>query len=125
MSDTVSAPVTSVRPNSVGAPVIIAGSPAMLDVLAIARKSAAGNAKVLITGESGVGKDVVARQIHVNSKRARGPFIAVNCAGLTETLLESELFGHVKGSFTGAYRTSAANWRWPTAARCSWTKSAK
>jgi DNA-binding NtrC family response regulator len=104
MSDTVSAPVTSVRPNAVGAPVIIAGSPAMLDVLAIARKSAAGNAKVLITGESGVGKDVVARQIHVNSKRARGPFIAVNCAGLTETLLESELFGHVKGSFTGAYR---------------------
>ena len=87
-----------------GAPVIIAGSAAMLEVLAIARRSAAGDAKVLVTGESGVGKDVIARQIHVSSKRARGPFIAVNCAGLTETLLESELFGHVKGSFTGAYR---------------------
>ena len=76
----------------------------MLEVLAIARRSAAGDAKVLVTGESGVGKDVIARLIHVTSKRASGPFIAVNCAGLTETLLESELFGHVKGSFTGAYR---------------------
>src|SRR5687767_8381647 len=88
----------------VAAPTIIAGSAAMLEVLAIARRSAAGDAKVLVTGESGVGKDVIARQIHVSSKRARGPFIAVNCAGITETLLESELFGHVKGSFTGAYR---------------------
>jgi len=76
----------------------------MLEVLALARRSAAGDAKVLVTGESGVGKDVIARHIHASSKRARGPFIAVNCAGLTETLLESELFGHVKGSFTGAYR---------------------
>jgi transcriptional regulator with PAS, ATPase and Fis domain len=92
------------RPNAVGAPVIIAGSAAMLDVIAIAERSAAGNAKILITGESGVGKDVIARHIHVNSKRSRAPFVAVNCAGVTETLLESELFGHVKGSFTGAYR---------------------
>jgi transcriptional regulator with PAS, ATPase and Fis domain len=88
----------------VGVPTVIAGSAAMLEVLALARRSAAGDAKVLVTGESGVGKDVIARHIHVNSRRARGPFIAVNCAGLTETLLESELFGHVKGSFTGAYR---------------------
>jgi transcriptional regulator with PAS, ATPase and Fis domain len=85
-------------------PVIVAGSAQMLEVLAIARRSAAGDAKVLVTGESGVGKDLIARQIHVSSKRANGPFVAVNCAGLTETLLESELFGHVKGSFTGAYR---------------------
>ncbi|HVH57532.1 MAG TPA: sigma 54-interacting transcriptional regulator [Vicinamibacterales bacterium] len=85
-------------------PTVIAGSAAMLEVLALARRSAAGDAKVLVTGESGVGKDVIARHIHASSKRARGPFIAVNCAGLTETLLESELFGHVKGSFTGAYR---------------------
>ena len=98
------AKTTTARPNSVGAPTIVAGSAAMLEVLAIARRSAAGDAKVLVTGESGVGKDVIARHIHVSSKRARGPFIAVNCAGLTETLLESELFGHVKGSFTGAYR---------------------
>jgi len=87
-----------------GAPIIVAGSSVMLEVLAIAERSAAGNAKVLITGESGVGKDLIARHIHLNSKRASHPFIAVNCAGLTETLLESELFGHVKGSFTGAYR---------------------
>jgi two-component system response regulator AtoC len=87
-----------------GDPVIIAASPAMLEVLAIARRAAAGEAKVLITGESGVGKDLIARTVHVHSPRAQGPFIAVNCAGLTETLLESELFGHVKGSFTGAYR---------------------
>jgi DNA-binding NtrC family response regulator len=105
MSDLSSAAtISTARPNSVGTPTIIAGSAAMLEVLAIARRSAAGDAKVLITGESGVGKDVIARHIHVSSKRARGPFVAVNCAGLTETLLESELFGHVKGSFTGAYR---------------------
>ena len=92
------------KPATLSAPVIVAGSAAMLEVLAIAQRSAAGDAKVLITGESGVGKDVIARQIHFSSKRVRGPFVAVNCAGLTETLLESELFGHVKGSFTGAYR---------------------
>src|SRR5687767_12606006 len=87
-----------------GAPVIVASSPQMLEVLAMARRSAGGDAKVLITGESGVGKDLIARQIHLSSRRAAGPFVAVNCAGLTETLLESELFGHAKGSFTGAYR---------------------
>jgi transcriptional regulator with PAS, ATPase and Fis domain len=87
-----------------GEPIIIAASPLMLEVIAIARRAAAGEAKVLITGESGVGKDLIARTVHVHSSRARGPFVAVNCAGLTETLLESELFGHVKGSFTGAYR---------------------
>jgi transcriptional regulator with PAS, ATPase and Fis domain len=87
-----------------GTPVIIASSAQMLEVLAVARRSAGGDAKVLITGESGVGKDLIAREIHLNSKRATGPFVAVNCAGLTETLLESELFGHAKGSFTGAYR---------------------
>jgi transcriptional regulator with PAS, ATPase and Fis domain len=62
------------------------------------------DAKVLITGESGVGKEVVARLIHANSGRRRAPLITVNCAALTDTLLETELFGHVRGSFTGAYR---------------------
>jgi transcriptional regulator with PAS, ATPase and Fis domain len=82
----------------------VCASPAMADVLRLVTRAAAGDAKVLITGESGVGKDLVARSLHEQSGRRQGPFIAVNCAGLTESLLESELFGHVKGSFTGAYR---------------------
>lgn len=88
-------------------PLIVHVSDAMEKVLDLALKAAATDAKVLITGESGVGKDVVARYIHVHSDRAAGPFIAINCAGLTETLLESELFGHTRGSFTDAHRDQA------------------
>lgn len=69
--------------------------------------AARSDAKVLITGETGVGKDVVARLIHLNSRRGRAPLSTINCAGLPDTLLESELFGHVKGSFTGAFRDKA------------------
>jgi transcriptional regulator with PAS, ATPase and Fis domain len=76
----------------------------MIKLLETTDRAAACEAKVLVTGESGVGKDLIARRIHGNSPRSRQPFVAVNCAGLTESLLESELFGHVKGSFTGAYR---------------------
>jgi transcriptional regulator with PAS, ATPase and Fis domain len=85
-------------------PSVVAHSSAMKQVLDTALRAAVRDTKVLITGESGVGKDLVARYIHMNSPRASRPFVAVNCAALSETLLESELFGHVKGSFTGAYR---------------------
>jgi transcriptional regulator with PAS, ATPase and Fis domain len=86
------------------APSIAVANPKMAAVVAVAGRAAACDGKVLITGESGVGKDLVARHVHARSARRQQPFIAVNCAGLTESLLESELFGHVKGSFTGAYR---------------------
>ncbi len=68
------------------------------------QRIARSEAKVLITGESGVGKELVAHSVHAQSPRKQRAFVAVNCAGMPETLLESELFGHVKGSFTGAYR---------------------
>ena len=83
---------------------LVGSSPALDRLRSAAARVAAGNAKVLITGESGVGKDLIARFIHARSPRADRQFVAVNCAGVAETLLESELFGHVKGSFTGAHR---------------------
>ena len=81
---------------------LIAEDPAMRQVLALADQIAPSDAPVLITGESGSGKEVIAQYVHQKSKRAKKPFIAVNCAAIPENLLESELFGHEKGSFTGA-----------------------
>jgi transcriptional regulator with PAS, ATPase and Fis domain len=88
----------------VTAPVFIGAAPSIERVRVAAERVARGDAKVLITGESGVGKDVLGRYLHSHSTRASGAFVALNCAGISETLLESELFGHVKGSFTGAHR---------------------
>jgi two-component system response regulator FlrC len=81
---------------------MIAGDPSMKAVVQIVDRIAPSDATVLITGESGTGKEVMSRYIHNKSKRAKGPFISLNCAAIPENLLESELFGHEKGSFTGA-----------------------
>ena len=83
---------------------IIGRSPAMTQLLETVAQVAPSEATVLITGESGTGKELIAGAIHFNSHRKEGPFVKINCAAITETLLESELFGHEKGAFTGADR---------------------
>lgn len=85
----------------------LAESPAMKEVLATVQQVADSRATVLVTGESGVGKEVVAKALHSFSSRAANPFVAVSCAALPETLLESELFGYEKGAFTGAQGAKA------------------
>src|SRR6202007_3381352 len=81
---------------------IIGTSPKMRAIFDLIQNVAPQSSRVLITGESGTGKELVARAIHENSQRAQAPFITINCGAFPETLLESELFGYVKGAFTGA-----------------------
>ncbi|HEY7817903.1 MAG TPA: sigma-54 dependent transcriptional regulator, partial [Vicinamibacteria bacterium] len=81
---------------------MLGGSPAMLELFEQIKSVAATNSTVLITGESGTGKELAAKAIHSRSPRASEPFVSINCGAVPETLLESELFGHLKGSFTGA-----------------------
>ena len=84
---------------------LIGASPAMQEIFALIRKIAHSRGSVLITGESGTGKEVIARTVHLTSARKQGPFVPINCTAMPEGLLESELFGHVRGAFTGAHTT--------------------
>jgi two-component system response regulator HydG len=90
---------------------IIGRSPAMVTLLETVAQVASSEATVLITGESGTGKELIAGAIHYNSPRKDGAFVKINCAAITETLLESELFGHEKGAFTGAHRRKEGRFR--------------
>lgn len=85
---------------------IVGNNPRFADAMSVAERAAPTESTVLLLGESGTGKELVARMLHERSHRRQGPFVAINCAALVDTLLESELFGHEKGAFTGADRTT-------------------
>ncbi len=103
---------------------VVVRDPEMRRVHEQAARAAQGLLSVLILGETGVGKEVLANAVHRASPRAGRPFLAINCAALSESLLESELFGHEKGAFTGALQTRPGSSRRPMGAPCSSTRSA-
>ena len=102
---------------------IVGSTPAMREIFAIVARVSKTDATVLIQGESGTGKELLAKAVHSNSPRKSRAFVAINCGAIPETLLESELFGHEKGAYTGAHIQRKGNSSWPTAARCSSTRS--
>ena len=107
-----------------GDPQLIGTTPAMRDLFRAIGRIAQAPLSVLVTGETGTGKELVARALHRESPRARRPFVALNTAAIPSELLESELFGHEAGAFTGATSATSAVSSRPTAARCSSTRSA-
>ncbi len=102
---------------------IIGKSPAMQKVFEAIRAAADSRATVLIQGESGTGKELVAKAIHYNTSENQRPLVTVNCSALSETLLESELFGHVKGAFTGAHKDHVGRFEQADTGTIFWMKS--
>src|SRR5258707_307239 len=101
---------------------IVGASPALTAALSLVSKVAGCDSTVLLTGETGTGKELVARAIHRRSRRASRAFVAVNCAAIPRDLVASELFGHEKGAFTGAFQRRSAGSNWRTADRSSSTR---
>lgn len=102
---------------------LLGRSPKMAEVFKLIGRLAQGNTTVLIVGESGTGKELVASRLHNASPRSRGPLVKVNCAALPEHLLEAELFGHEKGTFTGAITCELVVLNKPMATQFFWMKS--